>query len=431
MPVNKVKRWIDNNDFKQNGDVLRSESFQSIATSQMFAYIRKDGKNNNNEQELLADYIDDIQLDKHLQSVCNDTCSEGNKTNDSLLSLCVDKTNINPEAHLTRNQSREFNPYCDENTVFNDANPYYDENAVFNNANPYYDEESNVFSSVNPYCEENDVFNDSSHLNHSQTSLPDYMDETNCGKDDKKSLRSLSSVSLDSITLSQHCPRIFDKLHISKDSHTNSLPDLSPYVSNPIFSKSFDFLQSSCNETTDNIQMVTRNHNHQPTETNVDSWLGVDSSSDTDCESNPGSIEDLQSSGYYKSLPSKNEETNSQNNSTVDLSLSSNQSVNTSTSGIQSSSMGYFELPTEETQCTFSSRTKSEVDFSIDSQLCDIAASSDTDKYFTRDTPHVDSGYVHLPLSTENVMQNQPKDISKKQVGNLSTNHYILSTENV
>ena len=418
MPVNKVKRWIDDNDFKQNGDLLRSESFQSIATSQMFAYIRKDDKN---EQELLVDYIDDIQLDKHLQSVCNNTSNEVNK--------------INPEAQSTENNGCEFNPYCDENTVFKDANPYYDEDAIFNNVNPYYDEESNVFDIVNPYCEENNVFNNSSHLNHSQTSLPGYMDETNGSEDDKKSQKSLSSVSLDSITLSQHCPRIFDKLHILKDGHTNSLPDLSPYVSNPIFSRSFDFLQSPCNETTDSIQMPTRSYNHslkQPRETNVDSWLSVGSSSDSDCESNPGSIEALQSSGYYKPVSSKNEEIDSQNNSTVDLSHSSNLSLNASTSGIQSSGMGYFELSTEETRCTyFSSRTKSDIDFSIDSQLCDIAASSDTDNCFTGDTPNVDSGYVHLPLSTENDIHNQPKDISQKSVGNLSMNHYVLSTENI
>ena len=453
MPVNKVKRWIDGNDFKQNGDALRSESFHSIATSQMFAYIRKDDKNSNKQDssELLADYIDDVQLDEHLKS---DTCNEVNKTSHSLLSLCVDE--IQPEAHLTRNNSCEFNPYYDENAVFNNVNPYCDENAVFNNdpycdendvfdnLNPYCDEK--VFDNVNPYCDENNAFNDSSHLNHSQTSLPDYIEERDCSKNNKESQKSVSSISLD---LSQHCSRIFDKLHILKDSHTNSLPDLSPYVSNPIFAKSFDFSQFSCHETTDNIQMATRslqsglidNHGQkQSRENNIDSWLSVGSSLDTRCELNPSSIEALQSSGYYKSLSSKNE-VNSKNNSTSDLSWCSNQSdpsVNASTSGIQSSSMGYFELPTEETQPTyFSSRMSSnksplsEVDFDIDNQLCDITASSDTENYFTRDTPNVDSGYVHLPLSTENITQNQPKDINEKQIENLGMNHYILSTENV
>ena len=60
--ITTVKRWIDDNDFKQNEDALRSESFQSLATSQMFAYIHKHDKTNSKQlsMELLDDYIDDI-----------------------------------------------------------------------------------------------------------------------------------------------------------------------------------------------------------------------------------------------------------------------------------------------------------------------------------------------------------------------------------
>ena len=86
-PVNKVKRWIDSNDFKQNEDVLRSESFQSLATSQMFAYIHKHGKNNNKQLsiELLDDYIDDTQME-HLESVCSKINDKMYETSNCLLS---------------------------------------------------------------------------------------------------------------------------------------------------------------------------------------------------------------------------------------------------------------------------------------------------------------------------------------------------------
>jgi len=158
IPVNKVKEWINSNNFEQSGDALRSDSFQSIATSQMFSYIRKDDRNNNKYDcsELLSGYIDGTPLDEHLQSVCNDTCNGTNQACDSLLSLCVDKAHLNPEE---KNNSSGFYPYCDENTTFESANPYNNEN--------------NALSRTNSYCDESNAFNNSLHLSHSKTSLPD------------------------------------------------------------------------------------------------------------------------------------------------------------------------------------------------------------------------------------------------------------------
>ena len=45
MPVVKVMKWIDNNDFKHSADMLQqSSSFRSLTTAEMIAYISKKGK---------------------------------------------------------------------------------------------------------------------------------------------------------------------------------------------------------------------------------------------------------------------------------------------------------------------------------------------------------------------------------------------------
>ena len=406
MPVNKVKKWIDNNDFHLNG---KSSSFHSIATSQMFAYICKDDKINSSES--LTDYIDDVQLDKQLESICGNAYNERNKNANSLVSLYVDETHLNQKVHLTRTNSSEINPYCDENAVFN-----------------------NVL-----------------HLSHSHTSLPDYIEESHCGyhrDDEKKSHENqrFSSSSSGSLTLQQHHARVSDELHISKDGYTNRLPMLLPYVPNPVLAKSFDLLQSSNNTTTDKIQMVTSNsdsnlsdnHDQQSKDNNVDSGLNTDCSRlDTDSGLNSHSTtEALQTSGYYESLSSSGKEMNSKNailDSSSDLlpgceHSDTNTSVNASSS-IATSSLGYFELPAD--NCAYFGRTSSrrsslsELDSDIDRQLCDIAATSNINRCFTNDSSNVDSEYVHLPaLSSENLKQNQPKD-------NITMTDYILSIENV
>lgn len=359
MPVNKVKRWIDDNNFKQNGDILRSESFQSIATSQMFAYIRKDDKNNKKlSSESLADYIDDFQL----KSVCNNTCNEGNRNTDSLISLYVDETHLNQKAHLTRTNSSENNPYCDENAVFN-----------------------NVL-----------------HPSLSHTSLPDYIEESHCSNygNENKSHESLSSTSC--------------------HARMSSLPVLIPSAPNPVVhAKSFGLLQSSNNETGDKIQIsdsnLNDNHDDQKfIDDNVDSGLNTDCSRvDTDLELNSHSITEAQNSGYYdhESLLSNNSKgmnfintmiTESPRNSSRLGSNHSDTNTNAS-SDIPTSSLGYVELPADK-HTYFDSRTRpmSEFDFDIDSQPCDI---SDTSNINIKDISSVDLGYVHLPLSNEDLKQ--------------------------
>ena len=268
MPVNKVKRWINSSDFKHNMDGLLSESFHSLSTSQIFAYISKEEKNNKQlSSEFLADYVDDIQMDKQLKS--NNT---KNKSITSVLSLYVDETHLNQKAHLTTSTNS-----CQ-------LNPYWKENAVFNNLSP----------------------------NHSHNSLPDYIEEGNnhYSKDEKMLQKSSSSVSFDSLILLQHHAVIPHKLYISKGGHISSLLVLTPCVSNPIFAKSFDLLQFSYDETTDSIEMatgssdsnLTDNHGQKlSTEDNIDSGLNTSSRLDADLELNAGSIKALQSSGYYES----------------------------------------------------------------------------------------------------------------------------------
>ena len=337
MPVNKVKRWIDSSDFKHNRDGLLSESFHFLSSSQMFAYISKEGKNNKQFScEFLADYIDDTQMDKQLES--NNT---KNKSSTSVLSLYVDETHLNQKAHLTTSTNS-----CQ-------LNPYWEENAVFNNLSP----------------------------NHSHNSLPDYIEESNnhYSKDEKMLQKSLSS---DSLTLPQHHAVIPHKLYISKDGCVHSLPVLTPCVSNPIFAKSFDLLQFSYDETTDSIEMATgssdsnstdNNSQKQSTEDNIDSGLNTSSRLDADSELNEGSIKALQSSGYYESSFSNSKEIYSKNtnhDSTSDVSLCSSQSVDDSSTGIQGCDLGYFEHKVKCVCCDSRNSSRKTSDFDIDNQNC-------------------------------------------------------------
>ena len=370
IPVNKVKRWIDDNDFKQNEDALRSESFQSLATSQMFAYIHKHD-NNKQDSSMLLGYIDDTQMDKQSEICSIDR--EVNTTNNNLLSLYIDEAQLQKE-HLTSDNSCQFNQYCEENVVFNIP-----------------------------------------HSNQTHNSLPDYIEESNShySKDEENLQRSLLSISLDSLTSHLHPARILDKLNLSKDSHTGSLPVLTPYVSNPIFAKSFD-LFSCTDETADSIHIMngntdlTSNDNHgqkQPTRDTIGSGVNTGSRSHVDLELDTSTAEAIESSGYYESPSSKNTEMDlkiTNDYSTSDLSLCSNRydaSVNASSSGNQSCNLGYIELPDDKTKCTYfesgdSSKngSLSEFDFDIDSsQFCDTAS---TNYKCTSANPSVNLGYL-------------------------------------
>ena len=361
IPVNKVKRWIDNNDFKQNEDVLRSESFHSLATSQMFAYIHKHDKNKQVSSALLG-YIDNTQIDKQSESSI-----EMNAISNSLSALYSDEAHLNQTLQLTSNKSCQLNPYCEEHTIFN-----------------------------------------ISHSNQIHASLSDYIEESDYhhSRDHKESLqRSSLSISLDLFTSPLHHARIPDKLNISKDGHTGSLPVLTPYVSNPIFAKNFDLF--SYNETTDSMNGNSDPDSHgqnRSTKDMIDSEVNTGSRSHDDSELDTRTTEAIESSGYYESLSCKNKETDFEHTihyRASDLSLCSNQShppVDASLSGIQTCSLGYFELPADKTKHTYfenedSSKNSSlsKLDSDIDgSHHCDIAS---TGKYASV-SPNVSLGYV-------------------------------------
>ena len=327
MPVSKVMKWIDNNNFQQSRDALKSDSFHSLATSEMFAYICKDVKENSNKElssELLPDCFDEMQMDEKLESACNDT-SDG----------YVDESNLNQK--VTRTNSCQLNPYCDESTVFNKP----------------------------------------SQLNHSHSSLPNYVEENRilCSKN-KKSQKSLSSISLDSLTLSQYPARVptAGNLCISEDNHTNSLPVLTHYVSNPELVKSSYPLQYSCNESTKSIQGVTSSDTNltgNQIQLNNSTKYSVDSGLNTDLRLNTGSTSNspLQSSGYYESSASRSKEVDSKNN--VHNSVGSNQSYRS------------------EFRVNTISSSLSELDFDIDSPLNDIASTSNGNTCFTINSSNV------------------------------------------
>ena len=397
IPVNKVKRWIDDNDFKQNEDALRSESFQSLATSQMFAYIHKHDKTNGKQlsMELLDDYIDDIQMENHLESVCSNINDEVYETSNCLVSSYIDEAHLNQKSYLTSTNSCQCNSYCEESTAFNNL----------------------------------------SHPNPCHNSLPDYIEESSCQIDTKASQKYLSQISCGSPTF--HHIEIPDKLHISKDGSTCSLPALVPCVSNPVFA-SFDLLHCSSNQTTDSIQIVTSISDFHLTDKDDHQQSNKSNHSiDTpNCRltANPrlhtDSIKALPNVEYYEML-STNKEINCIHNSTSDLSLCdshSDVSIDVPSSGNQTSSLGYIELPGDNSKstCTDSGTSTrksflSELDF--DSDSCDIAATSND-----ACSPNVDLGYVHLPCQTESVEEEQ---LIHKTIDNLTMKNYILSLENV
>ena len=398
IPVNKVKRWIDNNDFKQNEDVLRSESFHSLATSQMFAYIHKHDKNNNKQLsiELLDDYIDDSQME-HLESVCGKINDKMYDTSNYLLSSYVDESHLNQNAYLASTNSCQFNSYCEESTAFNNL----------------------------------------PHPNPCHNSLPDYIEESSCYTDARTSQKCLSSIRYGSPPL--HHIEIPDQRYVSKDGHTSSLPALVPYVSNP----SFDLLHHSSNH--NSIQMVTSNSDFHLTDkgSQKQSNHSIDTPNCrliTDSGLNTGSIKALSNSEYYKLL-SSSKEINCTHSSTSDLSIFDNHSDvsgDVPSSGNQTSSLGYIELPGDNSKSTFtdsgtSTRKSflSELDFDIDG--CDIAITTNTSKQFIVDarSPNVDLGYVHLPCQTENTEQDQLVDIDDKTLDDLTMKNYIMSIENV
>ena len=86
MPASKVIKWINNNDFQQSANVLQqSNSFHSLATTEMMAYICNEGKN---DKKWLCGEGNRLQAEK----LDNISCSQLSTSSSSIPShyLCED-----------------------------------------------------------------------------------------------------------------------------------------------------------------------------------------------------------------------------------------------------------------------------------------------------------------------------------------------------
>ena len=154
VPILKVTKWIESNDFQHSGGLLKTKSFDSLATSQMIAYIcENDKKKIKAPCTALPDYIE--------QTSCQQSFSKADDLSSihSLPLSCADKQN------------------CSVSTKANQMYPYFDENTFTNN----------------------------NHLESgSHNSLPEYMreagDQTD-SSDDSSTDISHSSLSLDAVSL--------------------------------------------------------------------------------------------------------------------------------------------------------------------------------------------------------------------------------------
>jgi len=110
VPVSKVTKWIDKNNFQNHGYLFASESFNSLATSQMIAYIcENDKKKDTGPSTPLPDYIEETN--------CQQSCSKDDDDLSSIQSLslsCVNKHNCKPP-------TSPLYPYYDENALKHSA----------------------------------------------------------------------------------------------------------------------------------------------------------------------------------------------------------------------------------------------------------------------------------------------------------------------
>ena len=113
MPVNKVMKWIDNNDFQHSTNMLQqSNSFDSLATSEMIAYICKEGKNGDRKWfSGHCDEGDDVQL-KKLAFVDNISFSQLSTSSIPSHYLCED-------SHRNKTLSSSSETTCDHDSQCN------------------------------------------------------------------------------------------------------------------------------------------------------------------------------------------------------------------------------------------------------------------------------------------------------------------------
>ena len=183
VPILKVTKWIENNDSLHPGDLLNTKSFDSLATSQMIAYIcENDKKKIKAPCAPLPDYIE--------QTSCQQSFSKVDDLS-SIQRSCSDSDDVSVHQSTT-------SQLC----------PYYDE------------------STVKKEVQQKDSFS---------SSLPGYMrevgDQTD-NSDDSSTDMSNSSLSLDCLSLpggNYHCKRPQD-LQLTKEQYM-------PYVTNSNCSK--------------------------------------------------------------------------------------------------------------------------------------------------------------------------------------------------
>ena len=76
VPIIKVTKWIENNNFQHFGDLLKSESSDSLATSQMIVYIcENDKKKSKGPCTPLPDYIEETSCQQYCRRTDDDLSS--------------------------------------------------------------------------------------------------------------------------------------------------------------------------------------------------------------------------------------------------------------------------------------------------------------------------------------------------------------------
>ena len=109
MPASKVIKWINNNDFQQSTNMLQqSSSFHSLATTEMMAYICKEGKSA--DEKWLCGEGNRLQVEK----LDNISCSQLSTSSSSIPShyLCEDN-------HKDKTSSSCSGTGCDCNSQCN------------------------------------------------------------------------------------------------------------------------------------------------------------------------------------------------------------------------------------------------------------------------------------------------------------------------
>ena len=111
VPVSKVTKWIENNNFQHSGYSLASKSFNSLATSQMITYICENDKRKGNDScTLLPDYIEETNCQQYRRKTDDDL-----KSIQSLPPLSC----VNHNCNLKPTQTSPLYPFYNGNALTN------------------------------------------------------------------------------------------------------------------------------------------------------------------------------------------------------------------------------------------------------------------------------------------------------------------------